>query len=59
MEDVIKSKDRSQAGFSAPAHGLYLTHIEYPENIFNNDYSFWSNSYCSIDYVKSHKILEG
>ena len=34
MEDVIKSKDRSQAGFSAPAHGLYLTHIEYPENIF-------------------------
>tara|TARA_A100001011_G_scaffold400254_1_gene513569 strand:+ start:276 stop:1031 length:756 start_codon:yes stop_codon:yes gene_type:complete len=34
MEEVIKSKDRSQAGFSAPAHGLYLTHIEYPENIF-------------------------
>ena len=34
MEELIKSKDRSQAGFSAPAHGLYLTHIEYPENIF-------------------------
>ena len=35
MEDVIKSKDRSKAGFSAPAHGLFLTHIEYPKNIFN------------------------
>ena len=34
MEEVIKSKDRGQAGFSAPAHGLFLTHIEYPENIF-------------------------
>ncbi len=34
MEDIIKNKDRSQAGFSAPAHGLYLTHIEYPKNIF-------------------------
>ena len=34
MEEVIKSKDRSMAGFSAPAHGLFLTHIEYPKNIF-------------------------
>jgi tRNA pseudouridine38-40 synthase len=29
FEKIIDSKDRSQAGFSAPAHGLYLTHIEY------------------------------
>ena len=29
FEKIIKSKDRGQAGFSAPAHGLYLTHIEY------------------------------
>ncbi len=26
---IIKSKDRNQAGFSVPAHGLYLTKIEY------------------------------
>ena len=26
---VIESKDRNQAGFSVPAHGLYLTKIEY------------------------------
>lgn len=30
FEKIIKSKDRSQAGFSVPAHGLYLTQIEYP-----------------------------
>lgn len=34
MEKVIKSKDRGEAGFSAPAHGLYLSRIEYPQNIF-------------------------
>ena len=26
---IIESKDRSKAGFSVPAHGLYLTKIEY------------------------------
>ena len=34
IEDLIKSKDRRQAGFSVPAHGLYLSRIEYPQNIF-------------------------
>ncbi|MGL2964180.1 tRNA pseudouridine(38-40) synthase TruA [Flavobacterium sp. RSB2_4_14] len=29
FEKIIESKDRSQAGFSVPAHGLYLTQIEY------------------------------
>ena len=29
FEKIIESKDRSQAGFSVPAHGLYLTKIEY------------------------------
>lgn len=29
LEKIIKSKDRSQAGFSVPAQGLYLTKIEY------------------------------
>jgi tRNA pseudouridine38-40 synthase len=27
---IIKSKDRNKAGFSVPAHGLYLTKVEYP-----------------------------
>ena len=27
---IIESKDRSQAAASAPAHGLFLTNIEYP-----------------------------
>ena len=30
FEEIIKSKNRSKAGFSVPAHGLYLTKIEYP-----------------------------
>ncbi|WP_284653193.1 tRNA pseudouridine(38-40) synthase TruA [Flavobacterium terrisoli] len=29
FEKIIESKDRGQAGFSVPAHGLYLTRIEY------------------------------
>lgn len=29
FEKIIESKNRSQAGFSVPAHGLYLTKIEY------------------------------
>lgn len=34
MESIIKSRDRSQAGFSAPAKGLYLTEILYPQDLF-------------------------
>ncbi|MBT8271504.1 MAG: tRNA pseudouridine(38-40) synthase TruA [Flavobacteriaceae bacterium] len=33
LENVIKSKDRSQAGASVPAHGLYLVQVEYPKSI--------------------------
>ena len=29
FEEIINSKDRKKAGFSVPAHGLYLTKIEY------------------------------
>ena len=29
FEAIIKSKNRSEAGFSVPAHGLYLTEITY------------------------------
>jgi tRNA pseudouridine38-40 synthase len=31
---VIVMKDRGAAGLSVPAHGLFLTNVEYPETIF-------------------------
>jgi len=34
FEEIIKSKDRCKAGKSAPAKGLFLTAIEYPEDIY-------------------------
>ena len=37
MEDfqkILNSKNRGEAGASAPAHGLYLKKVVYPENIF-------------------------
>ena len=33
FHEIIKSKDRSKAGTSAPAKGLYLTKVTYPNNI--------------------------
>jgi tRNA pseudouridine38-40 synthase len=32
--EVITKHNRSAAGESAPAKGLFLTHIDYPEEIF-------------------------
>ena len=37
LDKVIKSKKRKFAGFSVPAHGLYLTNIVYPKNSLMND----------------------
>lgn len=34
FENIILSKNRGNAGSSAPAEGLYLTHINYPPNIY-------------------------
>lgn len=34
FEDIIKAHDRCKAGKSAPAKGLFLADIEYPEEIF-------------------------
>ena len=31
---IIEQKDRGAAGLSVPAHGLFLTDIEYPESVF-------------------------
>ena len=33
LHSIIESKNRSEAGFSVPAHGLYLIEVEYPEDI--------------------------
>ena len=31
---IIEAKDRSKAGVSVPAEGLFLTKVEYPESLF-------------------------
>lgn len=37
VKSILESKDRSKAGASVPAKGLYLTKIVYPETIFKNE----------------------
>ncbi|MGQ1889792.1 tRNA pseudouridine(38-40) synthase TruA [Thermophagus sp. OGC60D27] len=32
--EIIEAKSRGQAGTSAPSHGLYLTDIRYPDDVF-------------------------
>ena len=34
LHQIIKNKNRSEAGYSVPAQGLFLTRIEYPKNIY-------------------------
>ena len=34
FRQIIERQDRGAAGASAPAHGLFLTNIEYPKDIF-------------------------
>jgi len=34
--EIIDSQDRSRAGISVPAHGLYLSKVEYPEGLRNH-----------------------
>jgi tRNA pseudouridine38-40 synthase len=34
---IIQSKNRSNAGTSAPAQGLYLVEIDYPKSIYLNE----------------------
>lgn len=36
FQDIVTAKDRTLAGESAPAHGLYLTHVAYPDEILNH-----------------------
>jgi tRNA pseudouridine38-40 synthase len=40
IEDLIKiieSRNRSEAGLSVPARGLFLTRIEYPKTMIGNE----------------------
>ena len=34
FEEIIFSRKRSKAGTSAPAHGLYLLTVDYPNDIY-------------------------
>jgi len=34
LKNIIKSENRSEAGYSVPAHGLYLTKVKYPKTIY-------------------------
>ena len=34
LKDIIEAKDRSEAGLSVPAHGLFLVNIEYDNGIW-------------------------
>lgn len=37
FKEILASGNRSMAGRSVPAHGLYLTQVEYPSHIFLNN----------------------
>ncbi|MBL7471587.1 tRNA pseudouridine(38-40) synthase TruA [Robertkochia sediminum] len=37
LRAIINSKNRSEAGASVPAHGLYLTDVSYPKTILNDN----------------------
>lgn len=34
FQEILNSKDRSAAGYSVPAHGLFLKSIQYPSHIY-------------------------
>lgn len=34
MHRILESRNRSEAGASVPAHGLFLTKVEYPDELF-------------------------
>ncbi|MGB1993173.1 MAG: tRNA pseudouridine synthase A, partial [Flavobacteriaceae bacterium] len=34
FKSILQSRDRSKAGYSVPAHGLYLEKVSYPKHIF-------------------------
>jgi tRNA pseudouridine38-40 synthase len=34
LHNIIMNKNRSEAGYSVPAQGLFLTKVEYPKSVF-------------------------
>jgi len=34
FQDILESKSRDKAGYSVPAHGLYLQSVKYPQEIY-------------------------
>lgn len=38
FRSVLEQKDRGAAGLSVPAHGLFLTDIDYPETVFKKTF---------------------
>lgn len=38
IDDILMKKDRSAAGTSAPAKGLFLSKIEYPKNLYVEEF---------------------
>ncbi len=38
VKEIIESKNRSNAGYSVPARGLFLTEVKYPKEIFELRY---------------------
>jgi tRNA pseudouridine38-40 synthase len=37
FQAILNSKDRTKAGSSAPAQGLFLTQVQYPNTIFETN----------------------
>ena len=38
IQEIMNSRDRRNAGAAAPAHGLYLVSVEYPESIYKTEH---------------------
>ena len=38
FEEIIEQQQRSSAGASAPAQGLYLVDVQYPKELFKNEF---------------------
>jgi tRNA pseudouridine38-40 synthase len=34
FQKIIEQKNRTEAGMSVPAHGLFLVNVEYPPELF-------------------------
>jgi tRNA pseudouridine38-40 synthase len=44
FKSIIESKNRSKAGLSVPAQGLFLTEVKYPTHYFENQEILFNNA---------------